>query len=152
MQTQKAKTREKVTSRARASTANTQINARTISLSRAELFCAGIVFLVALLLYSWTLAPTVTLTDSGELIVVARGLGVAHPPGVPLWIILAHLASLVPFGNFAVRINFSSALFAALACTMLSLVAAELIITASYLAASKRRKKSAQKRKKTDDS
>src|SRR2546430_2954997 len=151
MQPHKAKTREKVTSRARASKANTQINARTISLSRAELFCAGIVFVVALVLYSWTLAPTVTLTDSGELIVVARGLGIAHPPGVPLWIILAHLASLVPFGNVAQRINFSSAFFAALACATLTLVVAELIITSSYLAASKRRKRGAQI-KKTEES
>src|SRR5438105_4885440 len=75
---------------------------------RAELLCAGAVFVATLLLYSWTLAPTVTLIDSGELIVVAYGLGVAHPPGFPLWVILAHLASLVPLGNVAVRINFSS--------------------------------------------
>src|SRR5213595_711333 len=148
MQPHKTKTREKVTSRAPASKADTQINARTISLSRAELFCAGIVFLVALFLYSWTLAPTVTLTDSGELIVVADGLGVAHPPGFPLWVILAHLASLVPFGNVAVRINFASAFFAALASAMLTLVVAELMIAASYLAASKRKKKGAQQRKK----
>ena len=95
--------------------------AKPVRWSRVETLCSGVVFLVALLLYSWTLAPTVTLTDSGELIVVAHGLGVAHPPGVPLWIILAHLASLVPFGNVAQRINFSSALFAALACAMLAL-------------------------------
>src|SRR6266516_1698525 len=113
--------------------------------SRVELLCTGTVFLIALLLYSWTLAPTVTLTDSGELIVVARGLGIAHPPGVPLWIILAYLASLVPLGNVAQRINFSSALFAALACAMLTLVVAELIITASYLAAAKRRKRGTKK-------
>src|SRR5438067_442400 len=152
MQPHKAKTREKVTSRAPASKTDTQINARTISLSRAELFCAGIVFLIALLLYSWTLAPTVTLTDSGELIVVARGLGIAHPPGVPLWIILAHLASLMPFGNIEVRINFSSALFAALACAMLTLTVAELTITASYLATSKRRKKVGQQSKTAEES
>jgi hypothetical protein len=84
--------------------------------SQAELLCASAVFLVALVIYSWTLAPTVTLTDSGELIVAAYGLGVAHPPGTPLWVMLAHLASLVPVGNIAVRINFSSAVFAALAC------------------------------------
>jgi tetratricopeptide (TPR) repeat protein len=119
-------------------------NSRIASLTAVQLLCGGIVFLVALLLYSWTLAPTVTLTDSGELIVVARGLGIAHPPGVPLWIILAHLASLVPLGNVAQRINFSSALFAALACAMLTLVVAEVIITASYLAA-KRRKKGTKK-------
>src|SRR5215475_12323597 len=77
--------------------------------SLAELLCAGAVFFVALVVYGWTLAPTVTPTDSGELILAADGLGVAHPPGVPLWIMLAHLASLVPVGNVAVRINFSSA-------------------------------------------
>ena len=97
------------------------------------------------MVYSWTLAPTVTLTDSGELIVVARGLGIAHPPGVPLWIILAHLVSLVPLGNVAQRINFSSALSAALTCAMLTFVVAEVIITASYLAAAKRRKKGTKK-------
>src|SRR5204863_3099807 len=150
MQPHKAKTREKVTSRGPAAKSDMQIKAGTISFSRAELFCAGIVFLVALLLYSWTLAPTVTLTDSGELIVVARGLGIAHPPGVPLWIILAHLASLVPFGNVAVRINFSSALFAALASAVLTLVVAELGITASYVATSKKR--GVQQRKSSGDS
>jgi tetratricopeptide (TPR) repeat protein len=120
-------------------------NSRIVSLTAAQLLCGGTVFLVALLFYSWTLAPTVTLTDSGELIVVARGLGIAHPPGVPLWIILAHLASLVPLGNVAQRINFSSALFGALTCAMLTLVVAEVIITASYLAAAKRRKKGTKK-------
>ena len=112
--------------------------------SRAELVCAGAVFLVALVVYSWTLAPTVTLTDSGELIVAAYGLGVAHPPGTPLWVMLAHLASLVPVGNVAVRINFSSAVFAALACAMLTLVVAELLVTASCFAAPRRRNKAAR--------
>src|SRR6266702_4298757 len=100
-------------------------NIGRINSSRAELLCAGAVFVAALLVYSWTIAPTVTLVDSGELTVVAQGLGVAHPPGFPLWVILANLASLVPLGNIAVRINFSSALFAALACSMLTLVVSE---------------------------
>ncbi|HZR05702.1 MAG TPA: DUF2723 domain-containing protein [Candidatus Udaeobacter sp.] len=126
-------------------------SSRITSRVSVELLCAGSVFLVALILYSWTLAPTVTLTDSGELIVVARSLGIAHPPGVPLWIILAHLASLVPFGNVAVRINFSSALFAALACAMLTLAVAELTTTASYLARSKRRKRAVQRSKTAEE-
>ncbi len=111
---------------------------------KAELVCAGAVFLVALVVYSWTLAPTVTLTDSGELIVAAYGLGVAHPPGTPLWVMLAHLASLVPVGSVAVRINFSSAVFAALACAMLTLMVAELLVTASCFAAPRRRNKAAR--------
>jgi hypothetical protein len=92
------------------------------------------------------------LVDSGELIVVAHGLGVAHPPGFPLWVMLAHLASLMPWGNVAVRINFSSALFAALASAILTLVVAELMITTSYLAASKRKRKGAQQHKKAQGS
>jgi tetratricopeptide (TPR) repeat protein len=116
-----------------------ETSAKRTSWFQAELLCAGSVFVVALVVYSWTLAPTVTPTDSGELILVAYGLGVAHPPGVPLWIMLAHLASLVPVGNVAVRINFSSAVFAALACAMLTLVVAELLITASSFAATRRR-------------
>jgi hypothetical protein len=88
---------------------------------------AGVVFVVSLALYSYTLAPTVTLVDSGELIVAARSLGVAHPPGFPLYLILAHIASVVPIGSVAQRVNFASALFAALACGMLTLVVAELL-------------------------
>ena len=116
-------------------------NPRITSLSRTELLCAGAVFLVALVIYSWTLAPTVTPTDSGELILAAYGLGVAHPPGVPLWVMLAHVASLLPLGNVAVRVNFSSAFFAALACAMLTLVVAELVVTASCFAAPRRTNK-----------
>src|SRR5437867_9240129 len=125
---------------------------RQIRPFRAELLCAGAVFVATLLLYTWTLAPTVTLVDSGELIVVAHGLGVAHPPGVPLWVMLAHLASLVPLGNVAVRINFSSALFAALASAMVTLVVTELTITASSLGALKRTCKAAQQGRKSEDS
>ncbi|PYL06970.1 MAG: hypothetical protein DME33_11970 [Verrucomicrobia bacterium] len=118
----------------RTSNVHTQSNSeRAISFARAQWLCAGAIFLIALVLYSWTLAPTVTLVDSGELIVVAHGLGVAHPPGVPLWVMLAHLASLMPVGNVAVRVNFSSALFAALASGLVTLVVAEFMMTASYL-------------------
>lgn len=81
--------------------------------------------LVSLTVYLLTLAPTVTFVDSGELIVAARFLGVAHPPGFPLYVMLAHLATLVPIGTVAQRVNFASALFAALAVAFLYLVAIE---------------------------
>src|SRR5215471_9949784 len=82
---------------------------------KARLLCAALVFVAAFALYLRTLAPTVTLTDSGELIVAARTLGVAHPPGFPLYVLLAHLAAMVPIGNIAARVNFASAVFAATA-------------------------------------
>lgn len=120
--------------------------------TRAELFCAGSVFVVALVLYGCTLAPTVTPTDSGELILAAYGLGVAHPPGVPLWIMLTHIASLIPIGNVAVRINFSSAVFAALACAILTLVVAEILITASFFVAPRRKNKAARQESNIENS
>jgi hypothetical protein len=74
---------------------------------------------LALALYLYTLAPTVGLVDSGELVVAAHALGVAHPPGFPLWVLLGHLAALVPWGNVAERVNGLSACSAALAAAVL---------------------------------
>jgi Protein of unknown function (DUF2723) len=111
-----------------------------LSFRGKALICAALVFSVSLLIYRWTLAPTVTLVDSGELIVTARFLGVAHPPGFPLYLILAHLFSLIPIGSIAFRINFASAFFAALASGLLTLVVAEFIASASYLTQTKVKK------------
>ncbi len=74
-QSHKEKTADRASGRMAEGKSGREINAGAISFSRAELFCAGAVFLVALILYTWTLAPTVTPTDSGELILAARGLG-----------------------------------------------------------------------------
>jgi tetratricopeptide (TPR) repeat protein len=100
--------------------------------SNVPIACALVVFITSLVLYTWTLAPTVTLVDSGELIVAARSLGVAHPPGFPLYVLLAHLATLVPIGNVAIRVNFASALFAALASAVAALVVIEAMVTARF--------------------
>jgi tetratricopeptide (TPR) repeat protein len=105
------------------------------------------VFIVSLAVYAWTLAPTVTLVDSGELILAAHSLGVAHPPGFPLYVLLAHLATVVPIGNIAVRVNFASAIFAALAACVLSLVVVEAMATVNLVAQSgKDRKKSGDRK------
>ena len=109
--------------------------------AKPNLVYSGAVFFVSLLLYTWTLAPTVTLVDSGELIVAAHFLGVAHPPGFPLYIVLAHLASHVPVGNIAQRIHFASALFAAIAAALVTLIIAELFIAQAYVAAKRKLKR-----------
>jgi len=84
----------------------------------------GIVFLAALILYLTTLTPTVALVDSGELTTAAWSLGVAHPPGFPFYVLMAHLATWVPIGSVAVRVNAASALFAALAAALLTVAVA----------------------------
>lgn len=67
------------------------------------------VALVSLLGYVLKLAPSVTGGDSGELIVAARDLGVAHPPGYPLWTLLAHAFTWLPLQNTAWRVALFSA-------------------------------------------
>ncbi|HET9317752.1 MAG TPA: DUF2723 domain-containing protein, partial [Vicinamibacteria bacterium] len=86
---------------------------------RITRMAAAAAFVTALAAYALTLAPTVTLVDSGELIVVSHRLGVAHPPGFPLYVPLAHLATRVPRGNVAQRVNAFSALGAAAAAGVL---------------------------------
>ncbi|XP_058018975.1 transmembrane protein 260 isoform X2 [Ahaetulla prasina] len=58
--------------------------------------------------------------DSGELITAAYELGVAHPPGYPLFTLLAKLAiELFPFGSAAYRVNLLCALLGAAAASLL---------------------------------
>ncbi len=85
---------------------------------RATLIVAGIVFAASLLTYLFTLAPTVTGEDSGELVSAAYTLGIPHPPGYPLWCLVAHFFTWLPFGNVAWRVNLGSAVCAALACAL----------------------------------
>ncbi len=116
---------------------------------RARLVCAIIVFAASLTLYTLTLAPSVTLVDSGELIAASRALGVAHPPGFPLYTLLAHLATLAPLGNIAERVNFASAIFAALASAMLTLAVFEAQRCASLLSRLRRKEEKKKHQKKT---
>ena len=78
---------------------------------------------VVLAVYVLTLAPTVTFWDAGEFIAAARTLGIPHPPGTPLFVMIAHAwGMLVPIGEFAYRTNVLSALFSASASGLLFLV------------------------------
>jgi tetratricopeptide (TPR) repeat protein len=46
---------------------------------------------VSFLVYLFTLGPSVTLEDSGELAVAGDHLGVPHPPGYPIWTMCAYV-------------------------------------------------------------
>jgi hypothetical protein len=71
------------------------------------------VFAAGLALYTLTLAPDVLPADAGEFQLVAAQLGVAHPPGYPLYTLLARGFTLLPFGTVAWRVNWFSAVAAA---------------------------------------
>ena len=76
-----------------------------------------------------TLAPTVTLWDAGEFITAAKVLGIPHPPGTPLFVIVGHVwGELLPLGGYAWRLNLMSACFSAAGAGCLFLVAHRLLI------------------------
>jgi hypothetical protein len=78
---------------------------------------------VILAVYVLTLAPTVTFWDAGEFIAAARTLGIPHPPGTPLFVLIAHAwGLLVPVGEWAYRTNLLSALLSAAAAGLFFLV------------------------------
>ncbi|HOG45937.1 MAG TPA: DUF2723 domain-containing protein [Anaerolineae bacterium] len=67
----------------------------------------------ALALYIATLAPSVQPADAGEFQLVAAVLGIAHPPGYPLYTMLGKLFTLLPLGDLAWRVNLLAAVCAA---------------------------------------
>jgi Protein of unknown function (DUF2723) len=69
-----------------------------------------------------TLAPGVTPWDSGEFLAAIHGLGIPHPPGTPLYVLIARVWSMAfadVFG-FARSINLLSAVCTALGCGILA--------------------------------
>ncbi len=72
--------------------------------------------------FFYTMSPTVAFWDCGEFIAASYVLGVPHPPGTPLYIVLGRVFSLVPIGSVAQRVTFMSVLFGALSCGFMYLV------------------------------
>ena len=70
--------------------------------------------LAPLLVYIRTLAPTVYNLDSAELTTAASTLGIPHPPGYPLYVLLGKAFTLIPVGDAGYRMNLMSAAFAGL--------------------------------------
>jgi len=69
-----------------------------------------------LAVYGATLAPSVTFWDAGEFIAAAHSLGIPHPPGTPLFVVMLNAwARLLWFIPFATATNLLSAVCAAAA-------------------------------------
>jgi hypothetical protein len=79
---------------------------------------------VVLVVYWATLAPTTAFWDTSEYIAAAKVLGVPHPPGNPLFVMMAHTFGLLPLSaSYAFRINLFAAVTSALSAGLWFLVA-----------------------------
>ena len=88
---------------------------------------AAAVVLVVFAVYLASAPRTVVLEDDGLFLLTAWYAGVAHPPGYPLYTMLAALAAKVPFGTVAFRVHALTALCGALACGVMALWLARLL-------------------------
>jgi hypothetical protein len=66
-----------------------------------------------------TASPEPYWLDSPEFTAAAQTLGIPHPPGHPLYVILTKPFTLLPFGSIALRVSIAAAVFGSLASLVL---------------------------------
>ncbi len=89
---------------------------------------AGIIFVFTTVIYTLTVAPTVSFWDCGEFIASSYKMAVPHPPGAPLYLLVGRFFTLLPFsGDIAFRINMISVFSSAVTIMLLYLTIVHLI-------------------------
>lgn len=93
----------------------------TRSERKASWLSGGGVFLLALIVYWLTVAPSASYWDCPEYILTAVRLEVGHPPGNPLWALFHRMLTIfAPPDKAALVINMASGFFTALAAGLLT--------------------------------
>src|SRR3954471_17790511 len=91
---------------------------------------AAAVMLVTLVLYLITLAPSTAMWDTSEYIAAAYTLGLPHPPGNPLFVIVGRVFSILPIAtSVAVRINILAAVCSAISAGMWFLITERVLVS-----------------------
>jgi tetratricopeptide (TPR) repeat protein len=96
------------------------------SVDRGNRIVAAAVGLAIFAVYWITLAPGVSFWDSGEFIAASHSLGIPHPPGTPLYVLMGRVFSILGHGflgvvSVAKAVNLLSAIPSAIAAVFLYL-------------------------------
>jgi len=107
-----------------------KLNFGLVKKINVDFVVSSLIFIVAISTYLMTLAPTIVMEDSAEFIAAVATVGVAHPPGFPLYVIIGKLFTiLIPFGSIAWKVNFMSAFFGASTITLVYLILRKLNVS-----------------------
>jgi hypothetical protein len=89
---------------------------------KGYLAVAWFVFLSTLAVYLLTVTTSIPFWDSGEFIATSYTLGIPHPPGTPLYVLIGRLFAMLPIGNVHLAVNLLSSVASALAVLFTFLV------------------------------
>lgn len=89
----------------------------------------GGLFVVAItqIVYILTLTISCPFWDSGEFIATSYVLGIPHPPGTPLYVLIGRVFTLIPISEISARVNYLSALASTMAALFTYLVIVKLV-------------------------
>ncbi|MEX1187480.1 MAG: DUF2723 domain-containing protein [Gemmatimonadaceae bacterium] len=91
---------------------------------------AAIASTLVFLLYLVTLSPSTAMWDTSEYIAAAYILGIPHPPGNPLFVLIGRVFAIMPIApNVAMRINIFAALCSAVSAGMWFLVTERVLVS-----------------------
>ena len=97
-------------------------------MKKLHIIFASLSFIISFIIYLMTMAPTTSFWDCGEFIATSVIMGVPHPPGTPLYLILGNFFSQLPFfDDLGARVNLISPLASSFAVMFLYLIGVQLI-------------------------
>ncbi len=89
---------------------------------------AFFIFIATGIVYYLTVQPSVSFWDCGEYLATAYNLQIPHPPGAPLFLLLARFFSMLPIAtNIAFRMNLISVLTSAISASLLYFIIIKVI-------------------------
>src|SRR5215216_7305344 len=98
--------------------------------NRPSYLAAAIVSAAVLILYLVTLAPSTAMWDTSEYITAAYTLGLPHPPGNPLFVLIGRVFAILPIAStVALRINILAALCSSVSAGMWFLITERVLVS-----------------------